>query len=240
LGLTPGVVDAHEGRLKAHRPRQKSDRRDAYELGEGLRRGQYRSLMHIPPVPISALRETLSRRRHVVRVQTAEINAATPVLRAAGLGHLKSTLRTGTGWAKLSAALGSQPALPRAVGHYRALWQQAQTETLALEQLLAAQQPPFAAAVERLRTIPGVGPIVALTVVAVFSEVDRFPSAKHVASSAGVVPTTSQSGERDRHGPITKQGSGELRAMLGEAAQHARRADPPLNPYFAALCAKRG
>ena len=28
--------------------------------------------------------------------------------------------------------------------------------------------------------------------------------------------------------------------MLCEAAQHARRADHPLNPYFAALCAKRG
>src|SRR5262249_15832496 len=76
LGLTPVVVDAHEVRLKAQRPRQKSDRRDAQELCEGLRRGVYRSIIHIPPVAISVLRETLSRRRHVVRVQTAEINAA--------------------------------------------------------------------------------------------------------------------------------------------------------------------
>jgi hypothetical protein len=28
--------------------------------------------------------------------------------------------------------------------------------------------------------------------------------------------------------------------MLCEAAQHARQADHPLNPYFAVLCAKRG
>jgi transposase len=240
LGLTPVVVDAHEVRLKALRPRQKNDRRDAHELCEGLRRGLYRSIIHVPPVDISALRETLSRRRHFVRVQTAEINAAKHVLRAAGLGQLKSNLRTSTGWAKLSAALGSQPALQRAVGHHQALWQQAQTEARALEQLLAEQQQPFAADLQRLQTIPGVGPIVALTVVAVFSEVERFPSAKHVASYAGLVPTTYQSGERDRHGHITKQGSGELRAMLCEAAQHARRADHPLNPYFAALCAKRG
>ena len=84
LGLEPIVVDAHEARLKAQRPRQKSDRRDAHELCEGLRRGVYRSIIHIPPVAISALRETLSRRRHFVRVQTAEINAAKHVLRAAG------------------------------------------------------------------------------------------------------------------------------------------------------------
>ena len=240
LGLRPVVVDAHEVRLKAQRPRQKSDRRDAQELCEGLRRGLYRTLIHIPPLPISALRETLSRRRHFVRVQTAEINAAKHVLRAAGLGQLKSTLRTRTGWAKLSAALEAQPALQRAVGHHQALWQQAQTEALALDHLLAEQQQPFAADLQRLQTIPGVGRIVALTVVAVFSEVERFPSAKHVASYAGLVPTTYQSGEWDRHGHITKQGSGELRAMLCEAAQHARRADHPLNPYFAALCAKRG
>ena len=44
LGLAPVVVDAHEVRIKAHRPTQKSDRRDARELGEGLRRGIYRVL----------------------------------------------------------------------------------------------------------------------------------------------------------------------------------------------------
>jgi transposase len=240
LGLTPVVVDAHEVRLKAQRPRQKSDRRDAHELCEGLRRGVYRSIIHIPPLPISALRETLSRRRHFVRVQTAEINAAKHVLRAAGLGQHKANLRTGTGWAKLSAALETQPSLQRALSYHQALWQQAQAQVHTLEQQLAEQQQPFAADLRRLQTLPGVGPIVALTVVAVFSEVERFPSAKHVASYAGLVPTTYQSGERDRHGHITKQGSGELRAMLCEAAQHARRGDHPLHPYFAALCAKRG
>jgi transposase len=37
LELTPVVIDAYEVRLKAHRPTQKSDRRDAFELCEGLR-----------------------------------------------------------------------------------------------------------------------------------------------------------------------------------------------------------
>ena len=32
LGFAPAVIDAHEVRLKAQRPRQKSDRRDAHEL----------------------------------------------------------------------------------------------------------------------------------------------------------------------------------------------------------------
>jgi transposase len=68
LELRPVVIDAHEVRLKAHRPTQKSDRRDAFELCEGLRRGIYRTIVHVPSLAISRLRETLSRRRHFVRV----------------------------------------------------------------------------------------------------------------------------------------------------------------------------
>jgi hypothetical protein len=94
--------------------------------------------------------------------------------------------------------------------------------------------------VKRLETVPGVGPIVALTAIAVFAEVSRFERAKHAASYAGLVPSTFQSGEREAHGHITKRGSAELRAMLCEAAHHARRPTHPLHPHFARVCARRG
>src|SRR5262249_45619392 len=48
LELAPAVIDAHEVRQKAHRPLQKSDGRDALELCEGLSRGFYRSVVHVP------------------------------------------------------------------------------------------------------------------------------------------------------------------------------------------------
>jgi hypothetical protein len=54
--------------------------------------------------------------------------------------------------------------------------------------------------VKRLETVPGVGPIVALTTIAVFVEISRFESAKPATSYAGLVPSTFQSGERDAHG----------------------------------------
>lgn len=37
LSLKPIVIDAHEVRIKARRPGQKSDRRDAFELCDGIR-----------------------------------------------------------------------------------------------------------------------------------------------------------------------------------------------------------
>ena len=241
LGLEPVVVDAHEVRLKAYRPNQKSDRRDALELCEGLRRGIYRSIVHVPGQEVLVLRETLSRRRHFVRLQSAQVSAVKALLRAAGLGQLSRSLATELGWAKLLAAVVGQGELRAYVEQHRALWRCAREQVTTLEASLARQQKEsFAEKIRRLQTIPGVGPIVASTAVAVFSDISRFPDAKHAASYAGLVPSTYQSGERDAHGRITKRGSAELRAMLCEAAHHASRTHHPLNPYFARLCTRRG
>ena len=79
-----------------------------------------------------------------------------------------------------------------------------------------------------------------VTAIAVLADVTRFPSAKHAASYAGLVPSTYQSGDCDRHGHITKRGSAELRAMLVEAAHHAARPGHPLYPTFRKLCVRRG
>jgi hypothetical protein len=45
------------------------------------RRDRYRAIVHVPPAPIGALRETLSRRRHFVAVRVAEVNAVKCVAR---------------------------------------------------------------------------------------------------------------------------------------------------------------
>ena len=126
------------------------------------------------------------------------------------------------------------------IRQHRGLWQLAREQIKQLEQLLEQQQLPFSQQLARLKTVPSVGPIVALTALAVFSDVSRFATAKQAASYAGLVPSTDQSGARDRHGKITKQGSAELRAMLCEAAHHAAHRNHPLNPYFRKLAAKHG
>lgn len=240
LELAPVVIDAHEVRLKAHRPMHKSDRRDAFELCDGLRRDIYRTRVHVPPPAIVELRETVSRRRHFVRVQTAQVNAVKRLLRAHGCGQACRTLTTDAAWTRLFAALPAATALASFIADHHTVWRAARAQVTRLEARLAVQQRPLAAPLARLQTVPGVGPIVALTALAVFSDVQRFPSAKHAASYVGIVPTTHQSGSRDRHGPLTKRGSGELRAMLCEAAHQARHRTSPLHPYFTTLCARQG
>ena len=99
---------------------------------------------------------------------------------------------------------------------HRALWRCAWEQIRALDVSLARQQKEsFAAQIARLQTIPGVGPIVASTAIAVFSTPERFPDAKHAASYAGLVPSTYQSGEHEAHGQITSAGH---QARVGGAA----------------------
>ena len=241
LALKPVVIDAREVRTKAHRPTQKSDRRDALEICEGLRSGQYRAIVHVPPLAISALRDSVSRRRHFVRQQTAEMNAAKRLLRSAGLGlRARLSLRTERGWEQLLSTLRTEEELAAHVELHRQAWRCARVQVCTLDARLSSQAAPFAEDLRRLQTVPGVGPTVAITTVAVFSDVQRFPSSHHASSYVGLVPSTYQSGSRDAHGRITRRGSSELRAMLCEAAQQARRPSNPLHPYFSALCARRG
>ena len=71
----------------------------------------------------------------------------------------------------------------------------------------------------RLMTIPGVGPVVALTYRATVDVPARFRSSKAVGVVLGLTPCKYQSGEINRSGAISKCGDEMMRVMLYEAAQ---------------------
>jgi transposase len=68
-------------------------------------------------------------------------------------------------------------------------------------------------------TVPGVGPVVALTDRATVDVPARFRKSKSVGAVFGLTCSRDQSGERDRPGAISRCGDEMMRAMLYEAAQ---------------------
>jgi transposase len=70
----------------------------------------------------------------------------------------------------------------------------------------------------RLMTVPGVGPVVALTYRATVDVAARFRKSKSVGAVFGLTCSRDQSGERDRPGAISRCGDEMMRAMLYEAA----------------------
>jgi transposase len=71
----------------------------------------------------------------------------------------------------------------------------------------------------RLMTVPGVGPVVALTFRATVDVPARFKSSKAVGAVFGLTPRRHQSGEIDRIGGISRCGDAMMRTMLFGAAQ---------------------
>jgi len=93
----------------------------------------------------------------------------------------------------------------------------------------------------RLMTIPGVSSIVASTVLASIGDIARFPSPDKLSSYFGLTPRIRQSGDHPaRHGRISKQGNGDARRMLVEAAWSAKTAPGPLRAFFNRVQKKRG
>ena len=81
------------------------------------------------------------------------------------------------------------------------------------------RDPELAARVERLQTIPGVGPVTALTWALEVGEVSRFPSLKHAVSYCGLCSAERSSGGVQRRSPISKQRNKHLQPVLIEAAK---------------------
>jgi transposase len=95
--------------------------------------------------------------------------------------------------------------------------------------------------VRHLMTIPGVGAITALALVAVIGDVTRFPSPRHLVGYIGLDPRVRQSGDKAaRHGHISRAGQAHARGLLVEAAHTAIRTPGPLRAFHARIAARRG
>jgi len=167
-------------------------------------------------------------------------SVATDILGASGRAML-TALTDGEQDAEALAALARgrlraklpelrQALLGRVKSHQRILIGRILAHIAFLEESLAALQDemerylaPFDAAITLLVTIPGVSAVAAGALVAeIGTDMTRFPSAKHLASWAGVCPGNKQSGGKRLSGKTTK-GNVWLRGILGEVAWAAAR-----------------
>jgi transposase len=106
---------------------------------------------------------------------------------------------------------------------------------------IADRLRPFEAAVERLDTIPGIGRYVAEALLSeIGTDMDRFPTAAHLASWAGMCPGNDQSAGKCRSGK-SRKGSPWLRTLLIQAAHAAaRKTGTDLAAPYRRLALRRG
>jgi transposase len=232
VGMTPIAINAHEVRAKARRPNQKSDHRDAFEICDGLRRGIYTSIVYVPTPEVQKLRRILSRRRFFVKEGTRQLNGARFLLRRLGMGDRKRPgLAKDGDWEKLLKSKEHEEIRGHLSMHYE-MWKVARKLVAELDGELAEAGKPFKVLLKLLQTMPGVGPITSVAYVAAIGDISRFRTAAEGASYLGLVPSTFDSGERERHGHITKRGPSYVRSLLCECAHHAAKVDHPLHAFW--------
>jgi transposase len=90
-----------------------------------------------------------------------------------------------------------------------------------------------------LTTVPGIAWVLGYTIASEIGDIARFPSPRKLIGYTGLTPRVEQSGERDRRGPLRKNGPSYLRWALIEAAHTAGR-DPRYRPIVERMRARHG
>lgn len=94
--------------------------------------------------------------------------------------------------------------------------------------------------IEVLISMPGIGQLLAATVLAEIGNIQRFSSSKSLCSWAGLTPRVHQSGAVLRHGRITKEGSRYLRSAMVCAAITAIRVSPRWSRVYERIARRSG
>jgi transposase len=118
---------------------------------------------------------------------------------------------------------------------------QTSADIAAVEAKIDEQIAPFAAAVDRLDEITGVGRSAAQTIIAEIGvDMSRFPTPGHLVSWARFAPGVKQSAGKAKGKPTTGHGNPYLARVLGEAAVAAGRTNTFLGERYRRIARRRG
>ena len=226
------VAVAHPGLLRLiFRSKKKHDRGDALKLAKLLYVGEVPTV-HVPSADVRAWRELIAFRRKVVEKRTRAKNAMRCLLRSLGIQPPRKPglwTKRGLAWLKQLSFDNFMHALKRDILLAEIITMSRQLQRVEKQ---LARYSAGSAAVQLLRSIPGVGPRTAEAVAAFIDDPHRFPNSKRVGAYFGLVPAQDQSGSTNRLGRITREGSSTVRHLLTEAVWQAVRRSPTVRGYL--------
>jgi transposase len=214
-GLPVICVETRHMRAVLKAQINKTDRNDARGIAQMMRVGLYRPV-HVKTLRSQKLRVLLTHRKLLQAKAIAVENDLRATLRNFGL-------KIGmVGTIKFEARIKE---LVDNFADLAALVEPLLTVRRVLREQISILHRRVVAAVRndevcrRLMTVPGVGPVVALTYRATVDVPARFRKSKSVGAVFGLTPARDQSGESDRPGAISRCGDEMIRTTLYEAAQ---------------------
>ena len=202
--------------------KHKSDRNDARRFADMCRNQLVRTVYVMPP-SLRALRQQLRVRRLLHRQIVQLKNRMAALLMEAGIVFAPRKLHS----QRYYKQLVENPATPPEVQTLLRMLHSVQTTLNQVQRTIfrnLESAPELKQRLQCLRTIPGVGKIMALTWALEVGDVKRLPCYSKAISYCGLVSAQNESAGKNRSGPLSKVRNRELQTMLIEIAQIA----PPL------------
>lgn len=192
----------------------KTDRNDAHGIAQIVRTGWFKTV-HLKSAAGQRLRTLTAARKAAVRALTGNEQVIRGLLRPLGL-KIGAVTRVRFE-ARVRQPVGTDRLLLSIFEPLLRLHKSLRENLADLHRLVlrAVRADPVC---RRLMTMPGIGPVTALTYRATIDDPTRFRRSRSVGAYLGLTPRRYQSGEVDRVGRITKVGDGETRTALFEAA----------------------
>jgi transposase len=214
-GMPIVVVEARHMRVSLSTMRNKTDRNDARGIAQMMRLGWFRAV-HVKNVEMQKLRTLLGNRKLLKRKLVDIENHIRGALRAYGL--LVGPVGRGTFEDRVRALIEHADYVFTTMIETMLAVRQAVRAGYDRLHRIVLQVVQHDAVCRRLMTVPGVGPVAALSFKVGVDDPLRFTRSRTVGAHFGLTPRRYQSGTIDHEGHITKQGDATVREALCEAA----------------------
>jgi len=241
LGLPIAIANTNGEAWKWKNVKRKTDKDDSLKLPRLWVMGAFPKV-ELPTSKVRQWRSLIAFRHTLVTRRTAIKNSIRSLLDRQGIAHAKGK----SGWTEAGLAVLKELAKPMEETSDEELWRgQVHVELEGLRQVeeqivkVESRLEVIAKSDERVRllqTIPGVGPRLSETVVAIIDNPNRFRNGKQLGAYAGLVPKQLESGEMVRSGRITRHGNTLLRTLLVEVSWLMRHWNEVFRAKFDHVC----
>src|SRR6516165_4737290 len=207
--------------------KKKNDRIDAGKIADCLR-CDFLPECHMASTAIRDRRRTLRYRHLLVRQMVQMKNRVSGLLLETGVSHNKQRLHKVGYFREL---MTSNEEVHENIRPLLRLSRETIVRCQKTEYALVSsleRDPVLAERIKRLRTVPGVGPITALTWALEIGDVSRFRSIKQAISYCGLCGEEKSSADKVMRTPLSKQRNKHIQRVLVEAAKLAPRQNPEL------------
>jgi len=216
--------------------RVKNDVKDATELAKRLWRNDLPESW-VAPGEVRQLRELVRYRAKLVALRTSAKAQVHAVMAKVGVLPSLGDM-FGPGGQELLARMPFEGAYKLRVESLRGLLEVFDREVAVVEAEIHHQLRDHHG-YRAVQALHGVGPIKAAIFVAEIGDVNRFPSARHLCSWAGMTPKLHESDLTSHRGKITKQGSTIVRWAAVESVVRYHGGEP-IAPAYNRIAERRG